>query len=303
MLQILDVALGLVLIFTLVSFTVSLLTEWISALWGQRSLHLRQALLRMLGEETGDKLCRHPLVESLIPNKWLTNRHGPSWIPTDIFVVTLLAVLDPDNKGATTKRDLLTQLEALPTDNALRQALIPLIEQAGDDWKRVKKEVGEWFNRVMDEVSAWYRRWSQVVLFISGTLLAAVVGVDAIDITRSLWVDDEMRAGVTAVAEQFAESDLVSDTDAKTLAQRTEELRNAQRELAAVGLPLRPVFACASTPQLLWCLFGYLLTGLAASLGAGFWFDLLKKLVRIRTVVSAPPAAATATADGGGKGG
>jgi hypothetical protein len=44
MLRVLEVALGLALVFALVSFAISLVTEWISAIWGQRSALLRQAV-------------------------------------------------------------------------------------------------------------------------------------------------------------------------------------------------------------------------------------------------------------------
>lgn len=303
MLRVLDVALGLALVFTLVSFAVSLLTEWLSALWGQRSRLLHKALLQMLGTVKGAEVGDHPLVQSLVPRRWLACPKGPSYLPTDLFVTTLVAVLDPQGEGTRSQSSLLERLKSLPADDLVRQTLTPLVEQAGDDWAAVKKSLGDWFDRVMDEVTAWYRRWSQLVLFLAGFALAAVVGVDALDITRTLWVDTEVRQGISAIATDFAKEGLEgSETtgtqgaqqaagyDFELTMQKARDLQELQKELAQVGLTFRPIFHCTDFPDLFWCLLGYLLTGLAASLGAGFWFDLLKRLVQIRTSIRPQPA-------------
>lgn len=293
MLRVLEVALGLALVFSLVSFAVSLLTEWISAIWGRRGALLQRGVEQMLGKTRAGELYDHPLFQSLMPHRWLASRHGPSYIPTDLFVTTLLSQLDPEGRGAGLKDELLTQLDDLPDDDALRRALVPLVTQAEDDWEKVRKSVGDWFDRVMDEVTGWYRRWSQLLLFGTGLLLAMVVGVDALDITRTLWINDEIRAGVAKIAEDFSESGVGGNGPGQTMdleaaRQKAQELQELQQNLAAVGLRFRPITRCGG-PDLPRCLLGYLLTAFAASLGAPFWFDLLKKLVQIRTTALRPP--------------
>ena len=299
MLRVLEVALGLALVFSLVSFAVSLVTEWISAIWGRRSALLREGVLQMLGEDRTEKLYDHPLFRSLVPHRWLANRHGPSYIPTDLFVTTLLSLLDSEGKGAGSKEEFLAHLDELSAGHPLRRALLPLATQAEEDWEKVKAGVGDWFDRVMDEVTGWYRRWSQLVLFGTGLLLAMVVGVDALDITRTLWINDEIRAGVAAIAEDFAAKELTAtdggdqgeSADLEAARRKAAELQQLQQELATVGLRFRPITQCDWGPDLRWCLLGYLLTAFAASLGAPFWFDLLKRLVQIRTTaVRSTPA-------------
>lgn len=298
MLRVLEVALGLALVFSLVSFAVSLVTEWISAIWGRRGALLRRGVEQMLGKAQAGELYDHPLFQSLMPHRWLASRHGPSYVPTDLFVTTLLSQLDPEGKGAGFKDELLTQLDDLPEDDELRRALLPLVTQAEDDWEKVKKSVGDWFDQVMEGVTAWYRRWSQLVLFLTGFVLAMVVGVDALDITRTLWINDEIRAGVARVAEEFSESGIAGNaengegptTDLEAARRKAKELQELQQDLAAVGLRFRPITGCGWEPDLPWCLLGYLLTAFAASLGAPFWFDLLKKLVQIRTTALRPTA-------------
>jgi hypothetical protein len=162
----------------------------------------------------------------------------------------------------------------------------------------------------MDEVTGWYRRWSQLILFGTGLVLAMVVGVDALDITRTLWINDEIRAGVAEIAEEFSQSPIASagggeETQGVDLAaarRKAEELQELQQDLAAVGLRFRPITQCAWKPAFPSCLLGYLLTALAASLGAPFWFDLLKKLVKIRSAIRpvvAPEPANAGQSDGG----
>jgi hypothetical protein len=139
MLRVLEVALGLALVFTLVSFAVSLVTEWVSAIWGRRSALLRQAVEQMLGKARAGDLYDHPLLESLVPHRWLASRHGPSYIPTDLFVTTLLAQIDPEGKGAGFKDELLTQLEDLPEGDALRRALLPLVPRPRTTGRRSRR--------------------------------------------------------------------------------------------------------------------------------------------------------------------
>ena len=71
-------------------------------------------------------------------------------------------------------------------------------------------------------------------------------------------------------------------------------MRRTQCEIAGLGLPLG--WHSETDPRLSWNdrkltehvqdhIFGWLLTALAISLGAPFWFDLLNKFIVVRSTV------------------
>jgi len=69
----------------------------------------------------------------------------------------------------------------------------------------------------------------------------------------------------------------------------------AQKQLDDLKLPIG--WAGASAPNNLWlALLGWLITAFALTLGAPFWFDLLKRFVNIRSAGQAPEEKAAGSA-------
>jgi uncharacterized membrane protein YedE/YeeE len=132
----------------------------------------------------------------------------------------------------------------------------------------------------MDRVAGWYKRWTQAVQFGLGLALAVALNVDPIQIATTLNDNEQLRAavGAQAVAMSAAGSpDAVTET-------AEARLNDMQVRLAATSLPLgwEGMAKAYFAEHYVWVVFGWLLAALAGSLGAPFWFDLLKKVANLR---------------------
>jgi hypothetical protein len=220
--------------------------------------------------------------------------------------------------GAFVTPDWVGAVQTLPgTDEALRKTLQTLARKAGDDIERFRTEIENWFNDMMERVSGWYKRKTQAVQFFAALALALWLDIDTVRLLQVLWVDSALRASVVAEAEAFARNpppELLPSA-AVTSPQDEPKLRYAtwQSKIQKLKLPIGwcPAGRESITPsdpagwwcedeqprQLLWVFripdrpyffVGWLLTALAASFGAPFWFDLLKRFVSIRSSGRAP---------------
>lgn len=230
MFGILDVAIGLILVVTLVSLVCSVINEWISGILSKRGQMLWEGIYKLVGQDLADRICAHHLLQGLSRESWFDRlpivgrlkRSKPSYVPTRLFVMALMDVVGQSAKqqaaaattSATTSapptagtfptdlRDLRAAIEALPSSQA-RQALLALVDDAGGKLEAAKKNLGDWFDDAMNRVSGWYKRWSQLVLLAVSIIVALVLGVDILQIGKQLWADPALRQATAQAAERF----------------------------------------------------------------------------------------------------
>jgi hypothetical protein len=295
----------------------------------------------------------------------------------------------PDSDPLKTLR---SALQNFPND-AVRQALIPLVESAGNDASRARQNIEDWYNASMDRVSGWYKRRAHVVVLIIGFLITMGLNADSITLAKRLSTDKALRDSLVSAAEAYAKANAATPTPTATPAaaggtvaatgggasatpvrsttatvpaatpittpaaagaaspsnrtptptpspspanspspqtavttatpkptpSRTPDscwkddckdpespqckLKKNQCQLEQLGLPIgweipgdtqtkwpglhfwEPGFWSGWAAQLRLHFLGWLLTALAISLGAPFWFDLLNKLIVVRSTV------------------
>src|SRR5688572_23044951 len=101
--QILDVAIGLIFIFLLMSLVVTAAAELIASWLKRRSATMWRGIVRLLGEEKWATLVySHPLIAGLNDEAWfkkyranLPFKKRPSYIPSRTFALALLDTLAP----------------------------------------------------------------------------------------------------------------------------------------------------------------------------------------------------------------
>lgn len=191
----------------------------------------------------------------------------------------------------------------------LAGSLAPLLDDAAGDVERFRENVEMWFNDGMDRVSGAYKRHTMAWQAVIGLLLAVLMNVDAVQITRTLWHDSAVRQVIVAQAEGVAARDQAPAGGAGEFSALTTQVSSLGLpvgwrgcEAPAAGTAVSAVSESASlgTP-LLWCaeggwnwlgllpmLLGWCLTAAAVSLGAPFWFDTLKRFISIRSSGKAP---------------
>lgn len=308
---ILDVTIGLVFVFVLVSTLCSAIREGIEGWLKTRATYLEYAVRELLHDRGGQGLARsffeHPLIHGLYqgdyapgaarakPSAWQRGRNMPSYIPSRSFAAALidLAARGPATDAAAAApnandelsiellRSGVAQLQPL----ALRRAALAAIDGAQGDLERVRANLETWYDGAMDRVSGWYKRTTQWFIFAIALGVAAGLNINAITIADSLYRDQLLRATVTSAAEGTQE--LISYQAASV---QLEALRLPIGWSRGWGAPRS--IAQKSNPEVfeLWNdaiapLLGLLITAFAAMLGAPFWFDVLNKVMVIRATV------------------
>jgi hypothetical protein len=297
----------------ILSLVCSAIMETASSVMRWRADYLRKGLRSLLDDELMEDVFRHPLVDPLVRSSrdlspalrklpgvrravgWWRRKRYPSYLPSRTVISALLS-LDVEAK---TKEDAATAEEAfervqkavgrLPVAR-VREALTALLaeaeEQTDDAARRVeifRKSAETWYDDTMARVSGWYRQRVQLVLWIIAVTVAILLNVDSVNIGRTLWTDDAVRAAVVAEARQAAREE-----DPAALTENVDRLE----------IPLGWDFAGGSQDvpgtwqDWLGKAIGVLLTAAAVSLGAPFWFDLLGKVARLRSTGAPPPTAA-----------
>ncbi len=202
--------------------------------------------------------------------------------------------------GSEPVRPLLDELDKLPEDAPLRLALTGIVTRAGHDRDRIVAELATWYDDTMDRLSGWYKRRVQRFLIAYALLVTLLLNLDAIALTNALWENRSLRAAVVeAAATQVNSSTVSTDTAAtNTSGDAANHAVQAIRDAAALHLPLGWTGAGSDSadPRAVpddaggWALkiLGWLFTTLALSLGAPFWFDLLGRLVNMRSTGPKP---------------
>ena len=91
---IVDVALGLILLYSTLSLVASVVKEWISSVFGWRAKNLEKGIRNLIGKVHAARLYGHPLVSTLAKEKKL-----PSYIGSSTFASVLVDLLGQDEKG------------------------------------------------------------------------------------------------------------------------------------------------------------------------------------------------------------
>jgi hypothetical protein len=243
-----------------------------------------------------------------------------------ITYIKQCAKCDPTDRAAVavTQQTDETDLYQLPTDiNLLRQAilktnLVPrglkrtLLTAINKDVTSVQMavvQVANWYDQKMARVSGAYKRWAQQMILIWSLLIVIFLNLDSINILSALSHNEALKQKVDAL--QAANSSLASTITSTTtltnttIISSTASLYNAAnltKDLENVGLPIGPTGwgdfwnKDKSGWDYLLKIIGLLISAIAISLGAPFWFDVLNKISNLRSSGSNPSSPATVTA-------
>jgi triacylglycerol lipase len=308
---VLEVLIGLVLVYLLFSLVSSAIAEAVASGRRSRARALKSSIARLLDRtpevESGEgrlagAFFAHPLIRGLCKD----DRSSPSYISQQTFAAVLLDLLAPAPKpgAAPDRADALVEaLAKEPPDfhPELQRSLQILLAEssagavAADaaappqgtkvDLEDFRRRIEAWFNEAMDRTSGWYKRRAQWTILGLALALSVVFNVDSIALVTDLYQNPAKRQILAAKAEEFV---------AEAPGQPENAQERARALLAAAGearLPLGWTQAPADTAAWLQKLIGLALSAVAISLGAPFWFDVLNKLVSLRSAGKKPESA------------
>jgi hypothetical protein len=291
--EVLDVALGLILIYLVLSLICSAACEAIEAVVKSRSLYLRRGLQELLHDPSGKELVAdlyaHPLVCSLFTGQYDASKRGnlPSYIPPGNFALALMDIVGVAKgvkaaAGSPEAEQIRNALEAYAAKNpAVSRALLTLAHTVDFDMTRMRSAIEAWYNSSMDRVSGWFKRRTHWVVLALGLVIAVGINADTILIANSLATDKSLRASLVSAAAEHAKE-----------AGASQDFRSDIQQIREAGLPLgwsRSASDSRRVPgtwrQWLVKIMGLILTAFAISLGGPFWFDLLNQFMVVRSTI------------------
>jgi hypothetical protein len=303
---VLDVVVGLIFVFLMLSVACSLLNERIQSVLDKRSKMLEAAIRKLLGgdeqldpahEANGlfQGVAQHALVRAMAHKPLQL----PSYLPSSTFALALFDTLVPaDGEHPLTFKRLRDAIVLLPEGSG-RASLLALLNAAEYDLPAARAAVERWFDSAMDRLSGTYKRHINVWIFVLGFGLAAAVNADSIQLVQRLEHEDALRASVVAQATQTSAAAIPhsldpAQLDATDLLFWETELVSADQAAAHPRAAREPELTRSWLVWLWLKIIGFGMTGMAATLGAPFWFDLLGRLVNLRATGAKPAKAPVA---------
>ncbi len=307
---ILDVAVGLILVYLLLSLISASIREGFAGLLKTRSTTLHEGLIELLNDESlVAAVYDHPLLNALYHGETYAEakqkKQLPSYIPAHNFALAMLDVI-VRGRDATNARQAAAASPALTVENVraqiatignarVQRAVLTALDAAQDDLDAFRSNIEQWFDSAMDRVSGWYKQRTQIWVFLVGLLLAVAVDADTLRIARILYTDPVQRDAVVAMATSVEQAR--AGTDSATRANGGMSPQQAFARLDTLGLPIgwhdSRIDAARTSAELWTAIFahtrvavlGWLLTALAVALGAPFWFDTLGRVMVVRSTV------------------
>jgi hypothetical protein len=262
-----------ILLSALFFFTGTLASHLLEAFVGMinsRGNQLHSRLEATLDPGTAAAIYNDPLIKSLgTVSQWIAGRvHPPSYIEPQFFA-RVVSKLFATN--ATVQADSVIKDLAAPTPPEFEAKII------------------EWFKSINDRQNGVYTRWSFLRLGIIGLAFAVAMDLDTVQIAGAIWANPEAsNAMVARLAEGLqpaASGDLTKLTPEQTK-KLQDSIAAAVGQLQTTAGQLQVSYAWQKVPagpkEWLSKLLGWLLTALATSLGAQFWFNILSEAMKLR---------------------
>lgn len=298
----LNVVISLVFIYSLYSLLVTTLNEGIASVFNLRSKTLEKGIKRMLtdnGDKVNaivDKFYDQPLIKYLGED----NTKKPAYLTSDSFSSALVHLCNDLASGAqNTQVQLLAGIQKIKEINPeTGKYLETLYKDANGDIIKFQELSEKWFNETMDRATGWYKKQTQKITLVVAFIVALTFNVDTIGIVKNLSTNPKLATEVVEMADKYAvaretntnviedksndkenleadEQIKLSFANAQKLVAKNSDIQNAN---SILGLGWNDI----KSEEIYCSVLGCIITALAISLGAPFWFDLLNKLMQLR---------------------
>jgi hypothetical protein len=307
-----DVAIGLSLVYLGASLYVTIVNEFIAQTFGMRGKQLGKDLLTLID----DPNLRTRLAQSPSLRPFFDAKGRPSsYIDPVMLARLLVGAVRSASTGVATMQGIVGAIDSLPPSNVQVQ-LAALARSTSQNVDEFVETVGRWADRSLTTLGEVYKKRFQLISFGIGLAAAVAFDLNTLTIVDRLYRDNEARDATVAIAVEFA-SRTRQDTFDTCMGMPAQ-----QRAAAAQCAPIRGLVDAVRTRNetfgrlpILWQSregvwatlreavpggdwkwvghwMGWLITALAVSLGAPFWFDLLNRLINVRHGMRRPATAA-----------
>jgi len=293
-----DVALGLTIVYLGTSLFVTIINEYISQALSLRGRQLVKSIAALIdNEDIKRKLSASPALKPFFDRNV---RDASSYVDPVLLARMLVGSLSSDRTGAVSIQAITDNISKLPDSN-LKTQLQGLIATTQDSIDSMTTAVSQWVDRSLTMLGEQYKRKIQIMSLSIGFLVAATFNINTVALVSHLYSNKEARDEIAAYAlsvtaqtnsaavvecMKYDKEQLKAQSTCTPLVGLIEAVKQKNTNLGV--LPIGPMAPLEQS--FLICIIGWLLTALAVSLGAPFWFDLLNNLVNIRHSMAKPQA-------------
>ena len=311
-LPVLDVAIGISFVFLLLSLICTTVNEMLAGVRKSRARFLDKGITRLLGgnDEIKKLLYQHPLIQSLAESDTAI---CPSYIPANKFVTAALDLISGKGNAVNDMAAVRAGIKSIPNEH-LQVTLTTLLDKANDDADVFHRLCEQWFDENMDRVTGWYKKHTQVWALILAACVTLALNADSLHMAALLWTTPTLRASLVEQAKVRADKarpeeslplveypdptnptastpinvpndQALTPAEKAQLAQLTgwdsdlKDFEDWKKDSTTGKSPFAILFSHIA---------GWLLTIIAVSLGAPFWFDTLNRFMNIRNAGRAP---------------
>jgi hypothetical protein len=317
---ILDLVIGMIFIYFLLSIISSSLVEIVLSSFKIRSQVLEEWLLtifdkKMLQPDGSNTTLGRAIMDHCMTTALAKSGRATSFMDAKNFVSALLEKVsfnpaDPDYI-ATNLEEIAkciqnaTALNGTPLlSTELKRTLLLYVNEARaayqangnntvSELQLFREKLEGWFDSSMDRLQGTMKkRYVRPITLFVAVLITLSLNADSVALTKYLYSNPEARTKIVAQAYKVAQDTLMQKTidslekfqagkePAMALRETQKQLKDGLATLQEAGIPLG--WDHDSKEQELTRVAGWLATVLAIMLGAPFWFDLLNKIANLR---------------------
>jgi hypothetical protein len=312
MLKTVDVLIGLTVVMLLASLIVTVLTQFITSVCNSRGRHLLHGVADLLQQvapgverEAAGKISAAVLTHPMI--RAAGGRYGDVIQRGELtkILLELAAGNGPQKLEAGARQQLVKALKDSGIDDPLAalqkvtQVLLELETSRPELASNVRQtmalldgaksafvaRVNAWFDQTIDRVADRFTFTTRGVTFVMGMLLAFVVQLDTPLLVNRLASDPQLRA---SLVQQSVALDLQQHELDKIPSEKRNQLfdKLASAELVSVPASVAEWRANWSGDGLHPNPMGVLLSAVLLSFGAPFWYNALKNLLQLRSILA-----------------
>lgn len=244
------------------------------------------------------------------------NRAKPQYIEPKTFSRALVDILTDDKPPTFEELEKAVKSETTGIKKAVRALMSGLttvaesgaergLQADAEGLREVKLNIENWYNDAMERLCGRYKRNSQVIILAIAAIVSLVCNVDTLAIANSLARNTTLRAAVVSVAQRETQRSSsigsggststgmtpTSGQDGQGLAEPLKKIADEVQKLNALQVPLGWSWSGSfSRDPGVWVrkIIGLLISAIGLTLGAPFWFDVLNRVVNVRTAGNRP---------------
>jgi hypothetical protein len=278
----LDVFVSLITVYIVLALTVSALTEIITRVIGLRSIGLKSGIRSILQDPNVKDLTDETkkFWDSGIIKSATDGDPSPNSLDALTFATATLATAGLD--GSSNPSQVKNMITSAAIDAHLRDVLTGLADRSLARGTTLHDELAQHFDATMEKIGRWYRHWAQGIAFVLAIAFTIYVNANTLDLLHQLTSHPESRL-------ELAKIQSGPTADPADHARAISNLRELDALITSDTLSGKGLSAeLASAPFR--TIVGLLITILAVSLGAPFWFDVLARISPKASGADRPPS-------------